>query len=682
MKSAAPVRKRNVRPGRNDPCDCGSGRKYKKCCGQSLPKPPVAQPPVAQPPFAQPPLRSASPERAPTVSGEELHRLEALATAGRYADLEQRVRELLIVSPELGLLWKLLALALWRQGKEALQELRTAAALLPEDAEAHSNLGNALRGCGQLEDAIRCHEQAIAIDPRYPEAHNDLGCALQGLGRLEEAAASFRRAINLKSDFATVHANLGAVLAAHGEQTEAVESFRRALRLRPDDLEVQGRLGSALVDLGRLDEAVASYRSALEVNPDAAALHSDLGWVLSLLGQTVEATRSCRKALAIDPERVAAIVLLADLEATRGEFAEAQALLRRAIALDPDSPEAWAGLMHWRTVRGADESWLAQAQRVAALPLPPRREARLRFAVGKYFDEVQDFARAFANYRRANQLMRQQARPYARKDTALYVDLATQLYDPEWLAAARSNVPGSERAVFIVGMWRSGTTLAEQILASHRDVFGAGELPYWKDAAVRYETSAAEVEVSDAERLAVLGAEYLTRVAELSPGAQRVIDKMSANFLHLGLIHAALPDARIIHMRRDPLDTCLSIYFQSFLQSQGYATDLEDIAHYYTQYHRLMEHWRRSLPGQVLLEVPYEGLIDDPELWSRRMVEFLGLPWDPACLDFHRTDRTVTTLSKWQVRQPIDRSRVARWRHYEKFIAPLLELRQLQASGN
>jgi hypothetical protein len=313
--------------------------------------------------------------------------------------------------------------------------------------------------------------------------------------------------------------------------------------------------------------------------------------------------------------------------------------------------------------------------------LPARREARLRFALGKYFDDVKDFEQAFTHYRRANELIRQQSPPYARREVTLYTDLVTQVYDQEWLASARRHVPGSERAVFIVGMWRSGTTLAEQILASHPDVFGAGELPYWRSAAVQYETSSPEQEGGDDAGLAVLCADYLAQIGALSAGARRVIDKMSANFLHLGVIHAALPDARIIHMQRDPIDTCLSIYFQSFLQSQSYATDLDDLAHYYTQYQRVMEHWRRTLPEGALLEVPYEGLVADPEAWSRRMLEFVGLPWNPRCLDFHLTDRVVTTLSKWQVRQPIHRASVERWRNYERFIGPLLKLRPVQPMG-
>jgi len=215
-------------------------------------------------------------------------------------------------------------------------------------------------------------------------------------------------------------------------------------------------------------------------------------------------------------------------------------------------------------------------------------------------------------------------------------------------------------------MWRSGTTLAEQILASHPAVFGAGEAAFWKAAAVRYEQGCP---------LAELGGQYVALLDRLSPPtAERVIDKMPANFLHLGLIHAGLPHARIIHMRRHPLDTCLSIYFQDFTHGHPYAHDLADIGHYYQQYLRVMEHWRRTLPAGAMLEVSYEDLVENQEGCSRRMLDFIGLPWDPGCLDFHRTPRTVTTFSKWQVRKPITRSSLQRWRNYAPYIAALSPL--------
>ena len=224
-------------------------------------------------------------------------------------------------------------------------------------------------------------------------------------------------------------------------------------------------------------------------------------------------------------------------------------------------------------------------------------------------------------------------------------------------------------------MPRSGTTLAEQILASHPAVFGAGELPYWNNASWAYESSRRDDGTSE-RTPGELGNDYLRLLEGLSTDALRVVDKMPGNFLHLGLIHAAFPHARIIHMRRNPIDTCLSIYFQNFTTGHSYANDLENLAHYFSEYRRVMEHWRSTLPANAILDLPYEELVEDQETWSRKMVQFIDLPWDPRCLEFHRTGRTVSTASLWQVRQQISKTSVARWRNYEKFVGPLLPLPQ------
>jgi hypothetical protein len=263
------------------------------------------------------------------------------------------------------------------------------------------------------------------------------------------------------------------------------------------------------------------------------------------------------------------------------------------------------------------------------------------------------------------------------------VDAAIARFTPAAIASLQSQGNDSERPLFVVGMPRSGTTLVEQILASHESVHGAGELTFWQAAASTLQVAerTADRRPADgpgaAERLADIARDYLDHVRSLGGTAARVIDKMPANFLHLGLIHSAFPRARIIHLRRDPRDTCLSIYFQHFAAIHPYATDLADLAHYYGEYARLMAHWRRVLPAETLLEVPYEQLIADQEHWSRRIVAFVGLPWNPSCLEFHATPRVVITMSKWQVRQKIHSASAGRWRHYEPFLGPLRDLMNL-----
>jgi tetratricopeptide (TPR) repeat protein len=671
----------------------------------------------------------------------DVSEITAMLHAGRHAELATKVRAELRRQPNAGMLWKALSVALTFEGADALHASQEAARLMPDDAEAHANLGNTLLRSGRFEDAAISYNRALAINPRYPEvcnhlgyalrrlgrpdesvlryrqaldirphypdawnnlgnalldlkqfgeaaasyrraltfkpdlaeAHNNLGNALRGLGHMEEALECYRRALAMKPEFVGAHTNLGDTLRDLGKLLEAAASFSRAVELAPNFAEAHNSLGNVLLDLGNLEEAEASYRRVLALEPRSAVASVNLGSLLRQRGLAAAAEASCLAALQVKPDAAPAFVLLADLRADAGDFAAAEALLQRAAALDADSPEAWAGMAHLRKMTLGDAAWAEQAQRVAGRGLPARQETCLRFAIGKYFDDVENYPQAFANFRRAHELTRTHGAKYDRRRQTLAADRLIGSFDAAWARTTRARFPGSARAVFIVGMQRSGTTLAEQILASHPAVFGGGELPYWKDATLELRTGASH---GGPRRDIVMrmGSEYVELLKKLSMDSQRVIDKMPGNFWSLGLIHEALPNARIIHMRRDPVDTCLSIYFQHFKNALPYADDLADLAHFYGEHQRIMRHWATVLPADAMLEVPYEGMVADQEMWSRKMLQFIGLEWDPRCLDFHQTSRSVVTASKWQVRQKMNRSSIQRWRNYEQFIGPLLTL--------
>jgi tetratricopeptide (TPR) repeat protein len=704
-----------------------------------------------------------------------MNELTSMLQAGRYAEAETQVREALRSQPDSGMLWKALSVCLSLQGRDALDASRRAARLLPDDAETHANLGNALLRGTRFEDAAASYRRALEIAPRVPEVCNNLGNALRGLGRPQEAVACYARAIEEKPRFAEAYSNLGNALRSLGRLDQAIENFRHALEIKPQYPEAWNNLGNVLLDLkqfgdaamcyrsalalkadfaeahsnlgnslrglGQIEEALASYRRALEIRPDFAAAHSNLSDTLrdlghpaaaathsrraielaptlagahnSLanalldLGQLDDAEAAYRRALVLDanfaeawinlglllrqralaaeaeacgrraleanPKAAAALVLLAELRADAGDFTAAESLFQRAVVLDPDSPEGWAGMVHLRRMTDSDAAWAAQARKIAERGLPARQEVHLRFAMGKYFDDVKNYPQAFESFRRAHQLLRGYGVRYEQQQQSLAVDRLIESYDAAWARNVRAGPADSNRPVFIVGMPRSGTTLAEQILASHPAVFGGGELPFWINAAQALHS--VQNDGRGRREVAVrLAGEYLEFLKRLSVCAERVIDKMPANFWYLGLIHEALPNARIIHMQRDPVDTCLSIYFQHFKNALPYADELPDLAGYYGEYRRIMQHWRDTLPADAMLEVPYESLVDDQEAWSRRMLQFIGLPWDARCLDFHQTSRSVATASKWQVRQKLNRGSIRRWRNYESFIAPLLTL--------
>lgn len=556
---------------------------------------------------------------------------------------------------------------------QAVESYSKALEIDPLLAETYGNLGAALLALGQVERAATSLERALTLDPNFALAHLNFGNALQQLGRVSEAAASYRRCIRIEPRLAAAYTNLGNAQRELGQSDEALASHRQALAIDPSLAVAHRNLATTLQELGQITEAESSLRRALELNPHAAEVHNNLAAILRSQNRMVEAEAFCLKALEMDPDLTSALALLAEFEADKGHFPEAGALYRRATSIDPNFAQAWAGLAELRKMTPDDAPWLNEAQRVVGRRLPLRHEIQLRYAIGKYFDDLRDYPAAFTNFQRANELTKQITPRYDALKWERQFNVTADFYEIRRIAEARPGAEDSARPVFIVGMPRSGTSLAEQILASLPSVYGGGELPFWTSAAAAYELSEADTNKRAAMRRE-LASSYLGLLEGLSSNAQRVTDKMPLNFLFLGLIHSIFPNSRIIYMRRNPVDTCLSIYFQNFGVSHSYANDLVDLTHFYAQHTRLMGHWMSVLPKHAILEVPYEGLIENQELWSRKMLEFIGLPWDPRCLEFSEAKRVVATRSRWQVRQKVDKSSVERWRNYESFVGPLRTL--------
>jgi hypothetical protein len=351
-------------------------------------------------------------------------------------------------------------------------------------------------------------------------------------------------------------------------------------------------------------------------------------------------------------------------------------MLSRALQVNPGMPRALALQAGLRKMTHSDSAWLKNAEQVAAGEIALLDESELRFAIAKYYDDVEDFKGAFENYKRANDLLKSIAEPYDREAYKGFVDSMIRTYSREVVAHVNGGASESMKPVFVVGMPRSGTSLTEQIIASHPSAKGAGELQFWADAVHEHEAliKAGPLDESTRKKLA----EGYLRVLEAKSGdALRIVDKAPVNSDYLGVIHSVFPNARIIYMQRDPIDTCLSCYFQKFVLSLNFTMDLSDLADYYREHRRLMAHWRAVLPPGTLLDLPYEELVADQEGWTRKILDFLGLEWDARVLNFHETKRNVATASFWQVRQKMFKNSVQRWRNYEKFIGPLRDLKGL-----
>jgi tetratricopeptide (TPR) repeat protein len=569
------------RPGRNDPCPCGTGRKYKRCCGAD-----------------------AAGASKPNAEADGLVRQgKRHLEAGQY--------------------------------EQAVGALLRAAQLVPDSPAIFADLGKACLFTRRLQEAINCLRRSIALRPAFAAVHHDLGHALEQAGDLEGALAAHRRAAELAPTLAAAHGRVGDLLTGMGRRGEAAEAYERAFA------------ASRGTTLGRLSGAKA----------------------LILRDRSDEAREQLRKLVTLDASNAEAHLVLGLILNEAGEFDEAAASFERSIELSPLQATAHHGLVSSRRITEADRPVIERIlSRLAGPPMTETQRMTLHFAAGKALDDLKDYAGATGHFDAANRIRRKLA-PFDRRSFERLVDRLIARFTPALFAAGTSMGTDDETPVLVVGMPRSGTTLIERIISSHPRAAGGGELVFWNEHAPTW--TEAEVDPIAADRLR---GDYLGVLRAIGPDAACVTDKMPFNFLWIGLVHLLLPRARIVHCRRNPIDTCLSIFQTQFAQNWSFASDRGDLASYYRQYLRLMDHWRAVIPADRLIDVDYESAIGQPEETARRLIAFCGLPWDGACLNPERNPHAVKTASKWQARQPIYRTSIERWRHYEPWIGELRTL--------
>lgn len=567
------------------------------------------------------------------------------------------------------------------RAEQAVAAFSEAAALDGRDAQIPFQLGKALRQAGRVDEAIDAYSKAISLRPDFADAHNNLGNALRDKGLVEDAIAHYVTALRFQPDDGVAHLNLANAYRERERFAEALPEYERALQLDPANADAHSDLAATLASLERFPEATRSHARALELGPENARAHEALGATLLLTREMPAAIESFRQALRLDQNRAGAWNGLGAASLSLGKLDDAATFFRRAMELSQNDALFHKNLVSIMGGQKPDRSRLEPLTALVEredLPVPNRIGAA--FALGKLLDDDDRFDEAFARYAQANSLFREwRAEAGDRFDVEQVrrgVDRSIETFSTEFFARRRAWGTESELPVFIVGMPRSGTTLVEQICASHPAVFGADELADIARLAVALSKGADGDPTRnwDSRRIAQAAEAYLEHLRLLGRGAQRVTDKMPGNVFQLGLIAALFPRARVILCRRDPRDTCLSCYFQWFPSSRLlYTYDLADCGRQVLETERITSHWLKVLPLRML-EVQYEELVADQEGQSRRLIEFLGLPWDPACLQFHKTKRTVTTASVWQVRQPMYSRSVGRWRNYERHLGPLLEV--------
>jgi tetratricopeptide (TPR) repeat protein len=457
------------------------------------------------------------------------------------------------------------------------------------------------------------------------------------------------------------------------------ESQRQARSARPslDPAELERVLARshAAIEAGQPEKAEVLLRKALRASPDHAQLLGNLVAALEPQDRLVEAVAVAERCAATHPELAAAHYTLGVVLQFSGDLARATACFRRTVELEPKNAAAWCDLaLAKRFDDRADPDLAALRALVGKLPAGGEQRIALHFALGKALEDLGDFDASFEHYARGNRQMRARI-SYRREELQRLVDGTLAAQGPEYLHAGVSTLASDAAPILIVGMPRSGSSLVEQILASHPRVAGVGEVP---DLAVTINTHVANpaargetVAGWSAEEHARLGRAYVERLRRRAPDAQRVVDKFLINHLHVGFVHRALPNARVVHCVREAADNCFSCFKVRFASPVHFTYDLDELGHTYREVMRLMEHWHRHLPGRIL-DVRYEDLVADQEAETRRLLAFCGLEWDAACLRFHETRRRVSSASATQVRKPLYESSLGQWRNYERHLAPLL----------
>jgi len=566
-----------------------------------------------------------------------------LQQEGKLSDAERAYKKAIKINKDFIEAHNDLGNVLLAQGryKEAFNSFRKALTLRPNHPLLLTNLGNALQLQGEIEQAIDWFNRAIKQDPNFTGAHNNLGNALRDLGRFQEAVASYKQAIAISPDYADTYYNLASVLIQLDELEAAVSNFGKAIEIDPGHQGAYNGLGNALASLGEMDKAVAAYRKAIEINPKHKHAHNGLGNVLSDMGDLDEAMTSYRK----------------------------------AIEISPDNADLYRTLSNNKKFSEYDDDIQSMESFYASKGISDAQKMHLSFALGKAYEDLGEYQKSMDFILQAN-CLRRSTLDYSTSESVDLFNNIKATFSAEFFSDRKDMGYPDETPVFVLGMPRSGTSLVEQILASHQDVFGAGELKDLPALTRNIFAGRTSWEFPegignlDPEAMQDLGKKYVAGIRRHAGDTKHVTDKLPPNFLRIGLIRTILPNARIINCTREPMDNCLSLFKNYFSSPVNYSYDMTELGQYYNLYLDLMTYWRESLPG-IIYDLSYERLIADQENQIRQLLDYCHLPWDDACLAFHKTRRKVRTASNAQVRRPIYKDSVKLWKRYEEQLEPL-----------
>ncbi|MBZ9678463.1 tetratricopeptide repeat-containing sulfotransferase family protein [Mesorhizobium sp. ES1-1] len=535
-----------------------------------------------------------------------------------------------------------------------------------------------LHQAGRRQEAEAVYRQVLVRKPNHAAAAHFLGLLLHQTGRTAEGMDLLEQSVQLQPTNADFLNNLGTVMRDVGRVTAAIDFFRGAVDLRPEQLAARDNLASSLKQVGQFDEAEDIYRGTIARNPFHVRALIGLAETLQEAGRLDEALTVFREALNMRPKDADLLHGLGVGLMEKGKLDEAADLFRQALAVNPGMARAWLMLTQVKSQKERDAELAGMETQHAKAPQDSLARMQLSFGLGKANDDLKDYGRAFDYFTEGNAI-RRKGIDYDPARTRAEFDAMKTVFDAGFFERHKPSAITNDAPIFIVGMPRSGTTLVEQIIASHPQVYGAGELGILKKAVGKQFPATMPggfpwgvSDVDDAD-FAEAGQAYLDMLHSRYPNMRHVTDKMPGNFLLVGFIHMMLPKARIIHCARDAAATCLSIYKVHFRgDSHRYGYDLGELADFHNLYTDIMAHWHKVLPG-VVHDVRYEDFVADQGGQSRALIDYLGLPWDDAVLSFHQTDRPVRTASAAQVRQPMYQGSVDLWKRYGDRLKPLLD---------
>jgi len=639
-----------------------------------------------------------------------------LHAQGNTGEAVKYVRRAVKLQPQIAQYYTNLGEMQRQRGKvdEALVVLKDAVRIDPKSYFGWNNLGIVHYDKRDFEEAVKCYEEALRLHKAYPEAHNNMGNALRSLGREDDAIEHYQKALLYRENYAEAYNNLAAVLRDKEEIPEAEFAYRKAITLKPNYLEAHNNLAALLVQDDRSDEALRVLGDALKIDakhvptlvqvartqtakgnytqaeqacrlafaekPDSAEAHSVLGQVHLEVDRFHEAIEEFEVALKIDPNLIEAQNHYGVCLKSVGRLEEARDAFIKNLELNPRSYGVYANLADLEKFT-PDHERLKTMESILAEAEDPNgpRYMSLHFALGKAYDDIGEYDKAFKHISIGAGLKRAKL-DYDEAETDSFFASIKEIFNAEMFANRPFAGDPTRRPVFIVGMPRSGSTLIEQVLSSHPDVFGAGEIKALSQmlgvvrsrfpGLPRYPKMMSKL---NEDQIKLITDGYLAKCGAYAGDAARVTDKLLSNYYFAGMLNILYPNAKIIHSKRNPVDTCLSAYTKLFKDDMPHSYDLTELGGYYKKYEGLMAHWEQVLPPGVLKTCVYEELVDDLESVARELVEFVGLPWNDACLSFHESARPVKTASVVQVRRPVYKTSVERWRRYGSALRPLLD---------